>query len=106
MEWNFGAWTLAFFAWRVDIPWQAKEHPGSGVWKYLDRIQAFNIPMLGKFARPSKTEVLSCLANYPADADADESETFSCPTNYPADLFWFISILKQDCLRLKSVAAN
>ena len=36
MEWNFVAWSLAFFAWRVDIPWQAKEHPGSGVRKYLD----------------------------------------------------------------------
>ena len=31
MEWNFGAWTLAFFAWQVDIPWQAKEHPESWI---------------------------------------------------------------------------
>ena len=30
MEWNFVAWTHAFFAWRIDILWQAKEHPGSG----------------------------------------------------------------------------
>ena len=27
MEWNFGARTLAFFAWRMDIPWQAIKHP-------------------------------------------------------------------------------
>ena len=25
MEWNFGAQTLAFFAWRMDIPWQGQK---------------------------------------------------------------------------------
>ena len=61
LEWNFFARTHAIFAWRRDILWQAKEHPGSGeAQRYLDRIQAFDIPtivlqttlhMLGKFAR-------------------------------------------------------
>ena len=64
MEWNFIDWTHAFFAWQIDILWQAKEHPGSGeAQRYLDRIQAFDIPtMLGKFARLAENRgfLLSC----------------------------------------------
>ena len=48
--WNvmeYIACTHAFFAWRVDILWQAKEHPGSGeALRYLDNIQAFDIPTM------------------------------------------------------------
>ena len=68
MEWNFVAWTHAFFAWRIDILWQAKEHPGSSeAQRYLDRIQAFDIPtMLGKFTRLAENRSfrLSCKLPY------------------------------------------
>ena len=73
-----------------NILWLAKEHPWSGAWKYLDRIQAFRHPharqicqtaqkpklkgvqqttlqLLGKFVRLSKAEAHDCPTNYPAN---------------------------------------
>ena len=74
-----------------NILWLAKEHPWSGAWKYLDRIQAFRHPharQICQTARKPKLKgvqqtTLQMLGKF---AKLSTAKAYDCPTNYPANV--------------------